>query len=63
LEKIPFEHQLIDYQGVTAQISVGTMPHNKVLCTFEMFGTDLVPAVRKELTTWSVAGAEGFAAV
>jgi probable LLM family oxidoreductase len=50
VEKILFEHQLFGHQRFMAQISVGTMPHEKVMRAIELFGTEVAPAVRKELT-------------
>ena len=32
------------------QISVGTMAHEKVMRAIELFGTEVAPAVRKELS-------------
>jgi alkanesulfonate monooxygenase SsuD/methylene tetrahydromethanopterin reductase-like flavin-dependent oxidoreductase (luciferase family) len=49
-EKILFEHGLFRHQGFMAQISVGTMAHEKVMRAIELFGTEVVPAVRKELS-------------
>jgi hypothetical protein len=46
-----------------AQISVGTMPHAKVMRAIELFGTEVAPVVRKELARPSAAGAGGPAAV
>jgi alkanesulfonate monooxygenase SsuD/methylene tetrahydromethanopterin reductase-like flavin-dependent oxidoreductase (luciferase family) len=48
-EKIRFEHELFGHQGIMVQISVGTMAHHKVIA-IELFGTEIVPAVRKELS-------------
>jgi probable LLM family oxidoreductase len=50
VEKILFEHQLFGNQRFMAQISVGTMPHEKVMRAIELFGTEVAPAVHKELT-------------
>jgi hypothetical protein len=38
-----------------AQISVGTLPHEKTLRAIELFGTEVAPAVRKELARRSAA--------
>jgi probable LLM family oxidoreductase len=48
-EKIVFEHQLFGHQRFLAQISVGPLPHAKVLRAIELFGTEVAPAVRKAL--------------
>ena len=49
-EKIRFEHELFGHQGFMVQISVGTMAHEKVMRAIELFGTEVAPAVRKELS-------------
>jgi probable LLM family oxidoreductase len=49
-EKILFEHELFGNERFMAQISVGTIAHEKVMRAIELFGTEVVPAVRKALT-------------
>jgi probable LLM family oxidoreductase len=49
-EKILFEHELFGNERFLAQISVGAMPHEKVMRAIELFGTEVAPAVRKELS-------------
>jgi len=63
VEKILFEHELFGHQRFMAQISVGTTPHDKVMRAIELFGTDVAPAVRKEIGCRSSASAGGPAAV
>ncbi len=48
-EKILFEHELFGNERFMAQISVGTLPHEKTLRAIELFGTEVAPAVRKEV--------------
>jgi hypothetical protein len=36
-------------------MSVGTVPHNKILRSIELFGTKVAPAVRKALANKSEA--------
>ena len=55
MEKIVLEHEHFGHQRFMAQISVGTLPHDKVMRAIELFGTEVAPAVRKELTRRSVA--------
>jgi alkanesulfonate monooxygenase SsuD/methylene tetrahydromethanopterin reductase-like flavin-dependent oxidoreductase (luciferase family) len=62
-EKILFEQELFGHQRFMAQISVGTMPHDKVMRAIELFGTEVAPAVRKELTRRTGASAGGSATV
>jgi probable LLM family oxidoreductase len=45
--KIIFEHQLFGMDRFLLQLSVGTMPHDKVLHAIELFGTKVAPVVRK----------------
>jgi probable LLM family oxidoreductase len=49
VEKILFEHELFGHERFMAQISVGTLPHEKVMRAIELFGTRVAPAVRKEI--------------
>jgi alkanesulfonate monooxygenase SsuD/methylene tetrahydromethanopterin reductase-like flavin-dependent oxidoreductase (luciferase family) len=49
VEKILYQHQLFGHQRFMAQMSVGSMPHSQVMRSIELFGTEVAPAVRKEL--------------
>jgi probable LLM family oxidoreductase len=62
-EKILYEHELFGNVRFMAQISVGAMPHEKVMRAIELFGTEVAPAVRKEIARRDAAGAKGPAAV
>ena len=62
-EKILLEHELFGQGRFMAQISVGTMPHDKVMRAIELFGTEVAPTVREELARRSAASAGGPAAV
>ncbi len=55
VEKILFEHELFGHQRFLAQISVGPMPHAKVMRAIELFGTVVALAVRKALRNASAA--------
>jgi probable LLM family oxidoreductase len=59
VEKILFEHELFGHERFMAQISVGTMPHARVMRAIELFGTEVAHAVRKELGRRSAASAGG----
>jgi len=63
VEKILYEHELFDHQRFMAQISVGTLPHEKVMRAIELFGTEVAPAVRKELERRKSVSAQGPAVV
>ena len=43
VEKILFQHEIFGHQRFLAQMSVGTMPHDKVLRSIELFGTEVAP--------------------
>lgn len=49
IEKIIFQHELFGHQRFLAQVSVGPLPHAKVLRAIELLGTVVAPAVRKAL--------------
>src|SRR5918999_5124462 len=63
VEKILYEHELFGHKRFMAQISVGTMPHEKVMRAIELFGTKVAPAVRKEIERRSTSSAGGPAAI
>ena len=43
VQKILFEHELFGHKRFMAQISVGTLPHEKVMRAIELFGTEVAP--------------------
>ncbi|MEP6493300.1 MAG: LLM class flavin-dependent oxidoreductase [bacterium] len=47
IDKILFQHELFGHQRFLAQMSVGAMPHAKVMRAIELFGTQVAPAVRR----------------
>jgi len=49
VEKILFQHELFGHQRFLLQLSVGTIPHDKLLRAIELFGTEVAPALRDEL--------------
>ena len=49
IAKILYEHELFNNTRFLAQMSVGIMPHDKILRSLELFGTKVAPAVRKAL--------------
>jgi probable LLM family oxidoreductase len=49
VEKILAEHELFDHDRFLAQISIGTLPHARVLHATELFGTAVAPVVRGAL--------------
>ncbi len=55
VEKILYQHELFDHDRFLVQFSVGTMPHAKIMRSIELFGTEVAPAVRRELSMVSAA--------
>jgi probable LLM family oxidoreductase len=49
IDKILFEHELFGNTRFLIQLSVGTMPHDKLLRAIELFGTEVAPVVRREV--------------
>jgi probable LLM family oxidoreductase len=47
IEKILFQHELFGHQRFLLQLSVGTMPHDKVMRAIELYGTKVAPVVRE----------------
>ncbi|HKC91964.1 MAG TPA: LLM class flavin-dependent oxidoreductase [Candidatus Limnocylindria bacterium] len=47
--KILYEHELFGLDRFLIQLSVGTLPHEKVLRAIELFGTKVAPIVRREV--------------
>lgn len=49
IEKILYEHELFGTTRFLAQASIGTLPHELVMHSIELFGSQVVPAVKKEI--------------
>jgi alkanesulfonate monooxygenase SsuD/methylene tetrahydromethanopterin reductase-like flavin-dependent oxidoreductase (luciferase family) len=49
-EKILYEHELFANQRYVAQMSVGAVGHADVLRSIELFGTEVAPLVREEVS-------------
>ncbi len=48
-EKILFQHSLFGHERFLLQLSVGSMPHDRMLRAIELFATEVAPVVRAEL--------------
>ena len=48
-EKILFQHEIFGHERFLVQFSVGTLPHDKLMRSIELFGTEVAPAVRAEV--------------
>ena len=48
IEKILFEYEIFRHDRFLMQLSVGTMPHDRIMHAIELFGTRVAPVVRRE---------------
>jgi alkanesulfonate monooxygenase SsuD/methylene tetrahydromethanopterin reductase-like flavin-dependent oxidoreductase (luciferase family) len=48
-QKILFEHGLFGHQRFLMQMSVGTMPHDRIMRSIELLGRVVAPAVRSAI--------------
>jgi probable LLM family oxidoreductase len=55
VEKILFQHELFGHDRFLLQLSVGTHPHARMLRAIELYGTEVAPAVRRELARRAAA--------
>jgi probable LLM family oxidoreductase len=56
-EKILFQHELFGHDRFLVQFSVGTLPHDRMMRSIELFGTEVAPAVRSALAATEAATA------
>ena len=49
VDKILFEHSIFKHHRFLAQMDVGTLPHDKLMKSIELFGAKVAPQVRKAL--------------
>ncbi len=49
VEKILFQHEVFEHDRFLIQFSVGTMPHEKIMRSIELLGTEVAPVVKAEL--------------
>ncbi|MGB9663742.1 MAG: LLM class flavin-dependent oxidoreductase [Ignavibacteria bacterium] len=49
IEKILFQYEIFNHDRFLIQFSVGTLPHDKVLKSIELFGDKVAPIVKKEI--------------
>jgi probable LLM family oxidoreductase len=55
--KILHQHEFFGHDRFMAQITIGTLPHEKAMSAIELFGTEVAPAVRKEIARRSASDA------
>ncbi len=51
IEKILFQHRIFGHDRFLLQFTVGNIPHDLVLRSIELFGTEVAPVVRRETAT------------
>lgn len=49
VEKILFQHEIFGHDRFLVQFTVGTMPHDLVMRSIELFGTEVAPVIRREI--------------
>jgi probable LLM family oxidoreductase len=49
VEKILYQHELFGHDRFLVQFAVGSLPHDRMLRSIELLGTEVAPAVRDEL--------------
>jgi probable LLM family oxidoreductase len=50
IDKIMYEYELFRHDRFLIQFSVGTIPHEKMMKSIELFGTQVAPVIRKEIS-------------
>ena len=58
VDKILFQHEIFGHDRFMLQLTVGSMPHDKVMHAIELYGTEVAPAVRAELARRGYSPAE-----
>jgi alkanesulfonate monooxygenase SsuD/methylene tetrahydromethanopterin reductase-like flavin-dependent oxidoreductase (luciferase family) len=49
VEKMLFQYDLFHHDRFLVQFTVGSMPHEKIMRSIELLGTEVAPAVHKAL--------------
>lgn len=49
VEKILYQYEIFGHQRFLLQLTVGSLPHDRVLRAIELFGTQVAPVVRREI--------------
>lgn len=49
IDKILYQHEIFGHQRFLLQMSVGSVPHEKLLRSIELFAKEVVPAVKQKL--------------
>lgn len=51
IEKILYQHKIFKHHRLLLMLSIGTMPHDKVMHAIELLGTKVAPVVRSEIAS------------
>ncbi|MEA2651720.1 MAG: hypothetical protein QOI85_1441 [Chloroflexota bacterium] len=57
-EKILFQHEIFEHDRFLIQFTVGSIPHDRVMRSIELFGKEVAPMVRREVKRRSARVAE-----
>jgi len=49
IEKMLFQYEIFTHDRFLVQFTVGSMPHEKIMHSIELFGTKVAPVVREEI--------------
>jgi alkanesulfonate monooxygenase SsuD/methylene tetrahydromethanopterin reductase-like flavin-dependent oxidoreductase (luciferase family) len=49
IEKILYQHKIFGHSRFLLQMSVGSIPHDKLLKSIELFAREVAPAVREQV--------------
>jgi hypothetical protein len=50
IDKILYQHELFGHTRFLAQMSLGAMPHDKILHSMELLATKVAPSIKKYAT-------------
>jgi probable LLM family oxidoreductase len=59
IEKILFQHEIFEHDRFLLQFGVGAMPHDQIMRSIELFGTQVAPTVRSEVARRTIAARPG----
>ncbi len=49
IDKIMYQYDIFEHDRFLVQMSVGSIPHKKMMRSIELFGTEVAPVIKKEL--------------
>lgn len=49
IDKILYQHEIFGHERFLLQLTVGSIPHSKVMRAIELLGTEVAPVVRREI--------------